>query len=137
MYHHIMFDKKVHLVMKIWNDSAVLTEMRNHRFRVWPKVTKLIGKKAIWFNHKIELSQKYFKRKRRCAQKKNFNIFKILASIHNSCHFWKTIEVCHDKFLKNCTFLCSLQDFCPVVLHSTGQKSLQYLVHILGESMTS
>ena len=31
---------------------------------------------------------------------------------------------------KNC------KDFCLVVLHSTGQKSLQYLVHILG-MMTS
>ena len=29
------------------------------------------------------------------------------------------------------------KDFCPVVWHSTGQKSLQYLVHILGETITS
>jgi hypothetical protein len=30
------------------------------------------------------------------------------------------------------------KDFCPVaVWHSTVQKSVQYLVHILGETMTS
>ena len=29
------------------------------------------------------------------------------------------------------------KDFCPVVWHTTGQKSLQLLVHILGETMTS
>jgi hypothetical protein len=29
------------------------------------------------------------------------------------------------------------KDFCPVVWQSTGQKSLQYLVHFLGEMMTS
>ena len=30
----------------------------------------------------------------------------------------------------------NFKDFCPLVWHSTGQKSLQYLVHILGEMMT-
>ena len=29
------------------------------------------------------------------------------------------------------------EEFCPVVWHSTGQKSFQYLVHVLGEPMTS
>ena len=32
---------------------------------------------------------------------------------------------------KNC------KDSCPGVWNSTGQKSVQYLVHILGEMMTS
>ena len=29
------------------------------------------------------------------------------------------------------------KDFCPVLCHTTGQKSLQFLDHILGEIMTS
>jgi hypothetical protein len=29
------------------------------------------------------------------------------------------------------------KDFYPVLCHTTGQKSLQFLVHILGETMTS
>ena len=29
------------------------------------------------------------------------------------------------------------KDFCPVLCHTTGQKYLQFFVHILGETMTS
>ena len=55
----------------------------------------------------------------------------LYKKIWNAIAAEPSLDMGKKRWTKNC------KDFCPVVWHSTEQKSLKYLVHILGETMTS
>ena len=88
------------------------------------------SKKFVWKH--LQLLRKFFRFVWCCKLHDDEQIiFEILTKGQKISEWIYEVIVSPKIWTKYC------KDICPVLCHTTGQKSLQFLVHILGETMTS